>query len=258
MLNNSLILVLCLIGLTAFARAEGQSALQDADEKEMVTQKIYYQEAVDALNKGLWGKAIATLKNAISHGPYNEGYRYLLGNVMASKASPDEMIAYYRMAIAFDPKPQTSYYYLAVGLERQGKHGQAIKTLKKALEIDPAHEMSQNFWGVILEKQNRLNEALAHYQEAVEIHPEFKVAHENCARVLNRLSLPVEAEKHRQLAQQSNPNTPRRFLYWGQYLVKQGRYNAAVPELRKALEANPQDSEAQQLLNQALKHSGTQ
>lgn len=203
-----------------------------------------------------YAEARDALKNAISLYRYNEDTRYLLGSLMEKTATPEEMVAYYQEAIASDPKPQTSNYYLAVGLEREGKLDKAIEVLRHALEIDPAHEMSQNRWGTILEKQNRLSHALDHYLQAVEIHPEYKDAHENCARVLERLSRPAEAEKHRQLALQSNFNTPRRYLYWGRYLVKHGRYNAAVAELRMALQVNPEDSEARQLLSEALEKSG--
>ncbi|MGA9666652.1 MAG: tetratricopeptide repeat protein [Gallionella sp.] len=206
--------------------------------------------------KESYAEARAELKIAISLYSYNEGTRYLLGSLMEKTASPQEMVAYYRKAIALDPKPQTSNYYLAVGLEREGKFDQAIGILRHALEIDPAHEMSQNRWGTILEKQNRLTQALDHYLEAVEIHPEYKEAQENCARVLERLSRPAEAEKHRQLALTSDFNTPRRFFYWGRYLVNHGRYSAAIAELRKALQVNPEDSEAKQLLSLALEKSG--
>lgn len=200
--------------------------------------------------------ARAAFKYAISHYPYNESTRHLLGTLMEKTAKPEEMIEYYQEVIAFDPKPQTSNYYLAVGLERQGKLNEAIEMLKRALDIDPAHEMSQNRWGTILEQQHRLTEALDHYLEAVEINPEFKAAHENCARVLDQLSHPTEAEKHRQLAQKSDFNTPRSYFYWGRYLLKRGKFSAAVVELRKAVQVNPQDSEAKQLLYQSLERMG--
>ncbi len=105
--------------------------------------------------------------------------------------------------------------------------------------------------GKILEDEGQLEEALVHYQEALLIHPEFPDAHESAARVLEAFHRGDEAAEERRLAAASDPSSPRRFLYWGRYLVGKERYAAAVAELEHAVEAMPDDEEARALLDRA-------
>lgn len=202
-------------------------------------------------------EAIATLREAIEVGPYDEGSRYELGNLMEAHAAPSEMVEYWSSARSQDPKPQTSLYFWAVGLQRQGDVSGALAKLAEALEVDPAHEISEERWGEILEEEGRLEEALEHFERATEIHPDFRMAHESCARVLDRLGRTEEAAARRRLAQEADPSSPRRYLHWGRYLVRVGRFRAAIPELEKALKAFPDNVEARDLLEQARAATST-
>ena len=215
-----------------------------------------FAEGMRLARDGQYAEAMTVLRNAIASGPYDENTRYALGNLMERHASPEEMVTYYSQAVATDPKPQTSHYFWALGLERSGDTEGAIAELRRALEVDPAHEMSQLRWGAILERQGQLEEALAHYREAVRIHPEFREAQQACAAALDRLGRAEEAEEHRQLAARADPSSPRRFLYWGRYLVDAGRFAAAVPELERAVAALPEDAEARALLARARAQAG--
>jgi tetratricopeptide (TPR) repeat protein len=206
------------------------------------------RQARELSGQGRQREAISMLEQAMRTGPYDEGARYLLGELMEKHAPPGEMVAFWSQAVASDPKPQTSHYFWAVGLERQGNLDGALKELAIACEVDPAHEMSENRQGTVLERQGKLADALAHYRRAVDIFPEFRNAHENAARVLALLGRHAEARKHEQLAQSSNPNTPRRFVYWARFLSREGRIDAAIAELERALAANPGDVEARELL----------
>ena len=126
--------------------------------------------------------------------------------------------------------------------------------IREALDVDPAHEMSQNQWGLVLEKQGRIEEAVTHFQKAVSIHLDFTEAHQNLARALRELSRDEEADRHLELARRSDPNTKKRYLYWGRALVREGRYRAAIPELQKAIRVDPEDQEARNLLATARRN----
>jgi tetratricopeptide (TPR) repeat protein len=158
------------------------------------------------------------------------------------------MEEFWRGEMSHDQKPQTSLYFWAVALERHGDLDAAYAKLGEALEVDPAHEMSENRRGTIREKQRRLDEALAHYRTAAEILPDFRDAHLNAARVLTALGRPAEAQAARDLADRADPRMPRRFVSWARYLLKKGRKEAAAAELQRALQANPDDAEARELL----------
>jgi tetratricopeptide (TPR) repeat protein len=234
-------------------RAEGVSSAA-APRPDGEQAKAHYDLSRAMREEGRWSEAIEHLKKGIAVGPYNEGARYLLGRLMIEHGQPDETIAYYEEMVASDPKPQTSYYFWARALAEKGLLDEAIGKLREALDVDPAHEMSQNQWGLMLEEQGRIEEAITHYEKAVSIHPDFTEAHENLARALRELSRDDEADRHLELARRSDPNTAKRYLYWGRALVGEGRYRAAIPELQKALQVDPEDEEAKDLLATARRN----
>ncbi len=195
-----------------------------------------------------WQRGIATLEEAIRVGPYDENLHYNLGSWMEARATPDSMIRYWSEELKRDPKPQTAYYYWAAGLERSGDEAGALGKLAQALQVDPAHELSELRCGQILARQRKTKEALSHCLAAIDIFPEFAAAHELCANLYKELGRTKDAERETTLAATSNSHSPRRFFYWGRYLAKKGRNEAAAAELRRALEQNPNDTEARALL----------
>ena len=236
------------VGRNADADRLRENAGEAATGGDAAGAQDLYRKSRELRHQGNWSEAIAALQEAIRIGPYDEGQRYTLGGLMEAHATPAEMVLYYAGDVKSDPKPQTSHYFWAVGLEREGNLDAAIEQLQAALQIDPAHEMSQNRWGTILEKQGHLEEALQHYREATAIFPDFRGAHENAARVLRRLGRNADAEAEEAQARKSDPNTPKRYVYWARYLLAHDRRDAAVAELERALRRNPQDEEARRLL----------
>lgn len=122
------------------------------------------------------------------------------------------------------------------------------------LRVDPAHEMSELRYCALLEDRGDHAAALTHCDRAVEIFPDFRGAHEQRARVLTAMGRAAEAARATEAARNADPNTIRRFRYWGRYLVRHHRYAQAIPELERALAADPNDSEAAALMREARAH----
>lgn len=205
---------------------------------------------------GRWAEAIAAMQEAVRIGPYDEGTRYALGELMEQRSTPEAMATYWSGMVASDPKPQTSLYFWAIALMRQGDLDGAEAKLREALRADPGHEMSELRYCGLLERRGDLAGALRHCDTAVEIFPDFRGAHEARARILDALGRGALAATARQTALRSDPNTIRRFRYWGRFLLSRGRYAAAAEELARAVAADPTDTEAAALLRQARSHLG--
>jgi tetratricopeptide (TPR) repeat protein len=203
---------------------------------------------------GRWNEAIAEMQEVIRIGPYDEGDRYALGELMEQRATPQAMATYWSGMVASDPKPQTSLYFWAIALLRQNDLDGAEAKLREALQTDPAHEMSEFRYCLLLERRGDLAGALRHCDIAVEIFPDFRGAHEARARLLTSLGRSADAERARQDALRSDPNTIHRFRHWGSALLRRGRYAAAAAELARAVEADPTDAEAAALLRDARAH----
>lgn len=206
--------------------------------------------------QGQWAQAIDALKSAVRVGPYDEGTRYALGELMDAHGDPADMVRYWAALQATDPKPQTSLYFQALGLARQGDTTAAMTRLDEVLAIDPAHEMSELRYCVLLDSRGDHTRALEHCDRAIEIFPDFRGALEQRARVLTALGRTTDAARDTAAARTADPNTPRRFRYWGRYLVRKHRYAQAVVELRRALDTDPSDAEAVALMAEARAHLG--
>ena len=234
------------------ASGEGTGTGTDAVSSEAAARsKALMGESRAHRSAGRWKEGIATLQEAIRIGPYSEDARYLLGSIMERHATAEEMVTFWSTTLERDQKPQTSLYFWAVGIEGRGDIPGAIEKLQEALRRDPAHEMSELRLCGLLERQGKLSDALTHCDRAVDIFPEYRAAHEARARVLDALGRTKEAQAARDAGLRSDPNTTRRFRYWGQYLMRAGRYEAAIPELERALVADPNDAEAAKALGEA-------
>jgi tetratricopeptide (TPR) repeat protein len=198
------------------------------------------------LRERKYDQAIAVLQAAVRQGPYDEGVHYALGSLMVEYASPEATVAYFSSEAPRDEKPQTSHYFIALGRERMVDLDGALAELRRALAIDPAHEMSQRQWGLLLERKGQLQAALEHMLEAIRIHPEYRPALLDAARLADRLGRAADGAHLRERARVSDPNTPRRFLYWARYLHEHGRDADALHELAR-LNGSPDDPEALEL-----------
>jgi len=210
-----------------------------------------WTRALELEQQGRTGDALDLMRGVIESGPHDEGRAYYFGRVFVAHASLPEVEAFYESYLPRDPEPQTSHFFWANALARHGRADLAEQHLDTALEIDPAHEMSHMGLAEIAAKQGRTPEAIEHLRTAVAIHPEFAQAHARLAEVLEALGRHDEAADHRDLASRSNPNTTRRFYYWGRFLLREGRVEAAIAELEQAVRVDAEDEQARALLEQA-------
>jgi tetratricopeptide (TPR) repeat protein len=228
---------------------KGSTAIQ-LDPNDLLASTLWTQ-GTSLERLGRRDQALALYRRAIETGAYNEGWRYHFGELFVRSHPLGDVEEYYRNTASADPKPQTSQYFWGLALARAGRAPEAADRFGKALEIDPAHEMTQVAWGQLLAAEGRWDEALVHLREAVTIFPDFAAAYRDLAKIYRRLGRAGDALRCDALARSSDPNTPRRFRYWGRYLLAHGRPQAAIPELEKALFVDPDDAEARTLLDAA-------
>lgn len=216
--------------------------------------------------QGLWLEqrgerdgALEKFAHAIATGPYNEAWRYHFGGLLVEQRDVSAVEAYYDSTAQQDEKPQTSHFFRGVALARAGRLQEAVEWFRKALDVDPAHEMSHEMWGDVLVAQGRLAEATLHYQAALRILPEYRSARLRLADTLDRLGRQGEAQRERAMADsQPELTDARRFYSWGKFLLELGRVEAAIVELERANEVDPDNRDVNRLLQHArrLRHQG--
>jgi len=231
--------------------AAGRAVAESCEPGRETSADGLWEEGLRLESDGEIDLALDRFARSIDSGPYRETRRYYFGGRFVEARPLAEVEEYYRQRVAADPKPQTSYYFWGSALARHGKLDEATERLRQALEIDPAHELSYQMLGDIAIERENVEQGIAMYRQAVAIHPEMVTAHERLATIYELLGRTAESRYHSEKARTSDPQSPRRFLYWGRALVAAERYEAAIVELERALELDPNDVEARQLLEEA-------
>jgi Flp pilus assembly protein TadD len=144
-------------------------------------------------------------------------------------------------ATAADARDAQAHYYLGVSLEETGKKAEAEAHYKSALDADPALvEAAQNLAAIYLDEPPRPKEAIAVLEAALKKAPGHPKLLHNLGFALG-LSGDVDGavKAYEQVIQKEDGGAVRFAL--GTLLFEAKRFEQAVPHLRKAAEATPDD-----------------
>ena len=210
------------LGNNALAEADMRSAvaLVDPVKRDAVLPYVALSELLSSRGKLLDAKAV--LDEAKRKLVPSAALDRALGEVADLQGEHDAAIAYYRAAIAKDPRDLAARFRLAVTLRRVRKFDDA------GAELDRVAAVDKDYPGLSLER-GLLFEESGDVQKAIE---QFKAA---LARA---------------------PDDPDLQLRVGSAYVAIGRPDDAIPMLRKVLQGRPTSAEAHHYLGRALMLKG--
>ena len=177
---------------------------------------------------------------------------YLKGLSHLERLIPEELeIAkqYFDLALEIDPNNAlalvgiSGYWFLRSQggkIPRQEVMSLIMTPLEKALELDnllpEAHSAlgDHRCW-----REWDWEGAEKEYQEALRLNPNLADAHHGYSLLLCIMGRPEEALPHMELAIELDPLNPSNYLFYGQILGFNRRYDDAIAALRTALELNP-------------------
>jgi type II protein arginine methyltransferase len=133
-----------------------------------------------------------------------------LGIVLHAQGKLDAAIASYRQAIALSPNQSAPHYYLGVTLAACGDMAGAAQSYQRAIQLDPAFGSAHISLGNVMHHLNRLGEAEASYRAGLGLPDDGGASRSD---VLSDLAM---------------------------VLLKMGRYNEAVVEIKQALALKPE------------------
>jgi len=90
-----------------------------------------------------------------------------VGRALFDKGEVDEAIAWYKKAIALDPKYAQAHNDLGVALWNKGQWAEAIACCQKAIELDPKLAMAHFNLGIALADKGQLDKAIASYRRSL-------------------------------------------------------------------------------------------
>lgn len=155
-----------------------------------------------------------------------------------------EAVAAYQRALQLDPNRETTLLSFARLYDRQGNFAEAQRLYERAATSHPRSPQVFNDYGLCAVRQGRIDQGLKLLGRAVDLAPENALYRNNLAQTL--VGLGRDDEALRQLRAVHSEEAARyNIAYWH---WSSGRGEQAAAHLGEALRANPQLTQAQQLM----------
>ena len=161
----------------------------------------------------------------------------------------------------------STYRSLGYAYEKLERYEEAKFNYKEAIRINPKSEHSHFLLAKLYSTNNKIEEAIYEYKKTIELNPEFFFAYQNLgsayvalAEKLNMKAPKEEIDSYYQEAE-NNYNCaikysqkiyqPTEYVLLGQLYSTQKKFEKAIETIGKAVELNPQYSEAYESLSYA-------
>lgn len=231
------------------------------------------------IEKGLYDKALTTLKQAINVNPSHGEAHFHLGRVYKRLGMEENAKAEYSLSFRIDHEkfheytkkfhegadyePSDTQYLTELGSSYTEKamYDEAITTFKKVLEIEPDHKRAHYNLGIIYLKKKMYHKAADEFRNVVQIAPQMAEAHYNLGLAYHKQGMLERAISEFKVTLDLFPETGGRrkagvHYKLGTTYYEISKYDEAIDELRKALEISPNLAAAHHQLSAVYKSVG--
>ena len=149
------------------------------------------------------------------------------------------------------PDDALAHTNLGAALRELGDKSRALEHMRRAVELDPRLAPARNNLGQFLLESGCPDQALPHCQAAIALQPEMPEAHNNLGNAYRALGHYAEARWCYAEAIRLNPQMSHACTSLALTLQLEGRWDDALPWLRRATELQPGSLEYWKLLAKA-------
>jgi tetratricopeptide (TPR) repeat protein len=197
---------------------------------------------------GNYPAAVKAYDRGLAVEPENVELLNAKGFALFQQGKSEEAVVSLQKAIDVDPKHWKSHNNMALASVDLGELEVAEAHYRESLAIEPQPAI-YNDLGFVLARQGLPHEAAEMYRKSLELNPGSATAHYNLAASLAGSGELPEAEAHFKSSIEIEP-TSRAYTALGMVQSQQGRRDDSLASLRKAIELDPDNQQARQLLEQ--------
>jgi tetratricopeptide (TPR) repeat protein len=160
------------------------------------------------------------------------------------------------LARAAEAQPKNAQVWKVLGASYAAleEYGKSVEPFRRACELDPRLPDACYYYGRSLYALDRYDESLRVFEHAAVRSWRISMG---IGQALEALGRPDEAERHlRQALTEAGGADPRPGVALGLFLVRQGRFEQAIPTLEEVLKRFPEDGDAHIYLGRALLEQG--
>lgn len=199
------------------------------------------EKGISALEKGDLAAAEQTLRRAIALSPDSALAHSAMGRVLAKAGRYEEAVAELRQAVSLDPADAAAHYVLGFALRSLNMDVEAAEAYERYLELTPDAPEGPQIRTWIAEVR------------AAELSPE--ALYSKALNMFQDGALDEALELCEHIIAQDDSHVPANILL-GRILLQKGDYIRAVPALKRAERAKPDDPEIHFYLGQAYEKRG--
>jgi tetratricopeptide (TPR) repeat protein len=203
-------------------------------------------------DRGRVAEALAYYRQAIAIEPRSPDPLNNLGCALVALKRYTEAIPYFEAALKAEPGFFEAHNNIGKALEELGKLDEAILQYRLVLQRKPDHVAALNNLGNALVRQGQFAEAIDYYKTSLRAKPEQATAHYGLASALARLKRMDEAIEHYRLALQRNPDNAAVHNDLALVLARKGNLDEAILQFREAVRCKPDDPGALSNLGRTL------
>ncbi|HEU4938581.1 MAG TPA: tetratricopeptide repeat protein [Vicinamibacterales bacterium] len=211
---------------------------QDASSRA----KQAYGRAIELESKGNHPAALALLWQAADLAPSDPEIQNALGEALERIGALDAAIAAYRAALQPDPQFRRASNNLILALVKAGKGEEAVQRARDRVAQAP-NDPDRYFTLGLAQSEQNVEEAMKSFRRALEIDPRHALARYNLALALDRSDRVAEAIEEMKQTLAIDPRAETHYRLGVMY-SRQGEFDAAIRELKAAIDRDPRSADA--------------
>jgi tetratricopeptide (TPR) repeat protein len=199
-----------------------------------------------------WRDDISLYRHAIAAVPDNYIAYYNLASAFEAQGQTDEAITQLREAVRVRPYYVPARAELGQLLASKGHTDQALQELQTAVRLRPDDPMAHYRLGSVLGSLGRANDAAVEFSETVRLQPSNPDAHYNLALALAQQDHLPDAAREFAAAVGLRPDDADAHFNFGIALARLDQLDAAIKQFNETLRIRPDYAPARQALDQAV------
>ncbi len=213
---------------------------------------IHNNYANALMESGKIAEAIGHFHSSLEIKPGRAAVHNNLGNAYKRLGRSEDAIEQYRKALSLYPNFATAHYNLALVLSARNETEEAVRELRESVRLDPENVDGWSNLGYELARQGNPAQAIEPYQRALALKPDHVMTHGRLGLALAATGNADEAIAEFRIVLKARPNDVEMWCNLGVLLERQRKTSEAIECYGRAVQIDPADAKARNLLDTAL------
>ena len=238
-------------------RREASACFRQAFAQDPLNASLAFEFGVELAASDQLSDALAALQHSTDIDPTNPEAWFHCGYVHYRAGNLDAAAVSYERALTLAPDHAETHFHLGVVRMKQQSTAAATKSFRRTVELDPQHAEAHNNLGLLEHDAGNFESAVHCFERAIRHHPgRYYPAEYNLARALaGHQDLERAVEAYEKAVRWAPEHLDAR-LGLANMLTALGHPEAALPQLRAAVELCPDSAAANLNLSLALLQLG--